>query len=135
MIRAISNHVSDFTPLLKENILASYEFAQIPIIQYANLEKELFCHGFYLKYLCEGNLDAQFKFPDPVKFLKTLLVMWEEELKKEPNSYSLKQACSDLEIEMDGESDHQDEIQKLMKMTMKLILMNKNFSLGHRGKQ
>ena len=108
MINRISNHISDFMPILKENILIRYEFVQIPFIKYKNLDSELFCHGFYLKYLSQATLHKDFTIVEPVKFLMKLLLQWENELKREPNSYSLVQASQALEVQLNPDGSLPD---------------------------
>ena len=63
MIEKIATHIADFTPRLKSNTRATYQYCAMPIVQYPQLENELFCNIYYLRHLC----DTQ-KFPDwPIK--------------------------------------------------------------------
>lgn len=59
MIEKIASHIADFTPRLRSNTRALYQYCPIPMIQYPQLENELFCNIYYLRHLC----DTQ-KFPD-----------------------------------------------------------------------
>ncbi|MEN2500373.1 MAG: DnaJ subfamily C member 13, partial [Marteilia pararefringens] len=102
MINKLSAHVSEFLPILNENILSIYEYVPIIKIEYPQLDKELFCHGLYLKYLCleKEKLSKQnFRFSNPIEFLRTLLKQWQDELLKEGNSAMYINACKVLELE------------------------------------
>ena len=70
MIQKIAYHLADFTPRLKSNVRALYQYCPIPMISYPRLESELFCDIYYLRNLCNDS-----KFPDwpilnPLKLLK-----------------------------------------------------------------
>ena len=59
MIEKVAVHIADFTPRLQSNTRATYQYCAMPVVQYPQLENELFCNIFYLRHLC----DTQ-KFPD-----------------------------------------------------------------------
>ena len=52
MIQKIAYHLADFTPRLKSNVRALYQYCPIPMISYPRLEAELFCDIYYLRNLC-----------------------------------------------------------------------------------
>ena len=63
MIEKIAAHLADFTPRLQSNTGALYQYCPIPVINYPQLENELFCSIYYLKQLCDT-----LRFPDwPIK--------------------------------------------------------------------
>ena len=63
MIEKIAVHIADFSPRLRSNTKSTYQYCAIPVIQYPQLENELFCNIYYLRHLCDT-----VKFPDwPVK--------------------------------------------------------------------
>lgn len=63
MIEKIAAHLADFTPRLQSNTRALYQYCPIPVINYPQLENELFCNIYYLRHLCDT-----LRFPDwPVK--------------------------------------------------------------------
>lgn len=63
MIEKIAAHLADFTPRLQSNTRALYQYCPIPVINYPQLENELFCNIYYLKHLCDT-----LRFPDwPIK--------------------------------------------------------------------
>ena len=52
MIQKIAYHLADFSPRLKSNVRALYQYCPIPMISYPRLEAELFCDIYYLRNLC-----------------------------------------------------------------------------------
>ena len=59
MIEKIAAHIANFTPRLQSNTRATYQYCAMPVIQYPQLENELFCNIYYLRHLCD-----QDRFPD-----------------------------------------------------------------------
>ena len=57
MIQKVAYHLADFSPRLKSNVRALYQYCPIPMISYPRLENELFCDIYYLRNLCN---DAKF---------------------------------------------------------------------------
>ncbi len=63
MIERIASHLADFSPRLRSNTRALYQYCPIPVISYPQLDSELFCNIYYLRHLCDTT-----KFPDwPIK--------------------------------------------------------------------
>ncbi len=63
MIEKIASHLADFSPRLHSNTRALYQYCPIPLVNYPQLENELFCNIYYLRHLCDTT-----KFPDwPIK--------------------------------------------------------------------
>lgn len=59
LIEMIRQHLGDFPLRLWQNTTARYEFCPMPGVSYKRLEKELFCHNYYLANLCDEN-----RFPE-----------------------------------------------------------------------
>ncbi len=63
MIEKIASHLADFSPRVHSNTRALYQYCPIPLVNYPQLENELFCNIYYLRHLCDTT-----KFPDwPIK--------------------------------------------------------------------
>ena len=63
MIEKLAVHLSDFSPRLRSNTRALYQYCPIAKIGFPQLAAELFCGIYYLKHLCN-----EVKFPDwPIK--------------------------------------------------------------------
>lgn len=66
MIEKIAAHLADFTPRLQSNTRALYQYCPIPVINYPQLENELFCNIYYLKQLCDTVRFPDWPIKDPV---------------------------------------------------------------------
>lgn len=59
-------HISEFAFRLTSNVKALYEFCAIPLIEYPQLEDELFCHLYYLRHLTDEEKFPNFPIREPV---------------------------------------------------------------------
>lgn len=66
MIEKIASHLADFSPRLQSNTRALYQYCPIPIVNYPQLENELFCNIYYLKHLCDTTRFPDWPVRDPV---------------------------------------------------------------------
>eukprot|EP00040_Diaphanoeca_grandis_P032411 m.196277 g.196277 ORF g.196277 m.196277 type:complete len:2301 (-) comp32615_c0_seq1:478-7380(-) len=121
MIQKVALHLADFTPRLRSNTRALYQYVPCPKIQYDELEDELFCGMYYLRHLCD-----EVKFPDwPIKdfvqVLKDILDAWKVEVDKKPQDMSMEEAYGILGLETDGQQMvNQSKVRKAyFKMSMK----------------
>ena len=66
LVEMIQQHFGDF-PKRLHHTTAKYEYCPIPGISYPRLEKELFCHSYYLRNLFQiGRLHNQSMYFDRV---------------------------------------------------------------------
>ena len=98
MMEKIATHVADFTPRLRSNTRALYQYCPIPTIQYPQLEGELFCNIFYLKNLCDTTRFPNWPIRQPVQLLKDILQAWKDEVEKKPPTMSADDAFFVLEM-------------------------------------
>jgi DnaJ family protein C protein 13 len=101
MIEKIAGHLADFSPRLQSNTRALYQYCAIPIINYKQLESELFCNIFYLKHLCDVVRFPNWPIKDPIQLLKDCLLTWKNELEKKPPQMSTHEAYDILELKAD----------------------------------
>jgi DnaJ homolog subfamily C member 13 len=59
LVDMIAQHLGDFPRRLFENNTSEYEYCPIPAVAYKRLQKEIFCHNYYLENLCDEE-----RFPD-----------------------------------------------------------------------
>lgn len=111
MIEKIATHIADYSPRLRSNTRALYQYCPIPPIQYPQLEDELFCNIFYLKNLCDSIRFLNWPIRNPVELLKDILEAWKNEVEKKPNSMSLKDAYEILGLDL-SESTEENQIRK-----------------------
>ncbi|KAI5693331.1 hypothetical protein M8J75_013933 [Diaphorina citri] len=96
LIGKIAAHIADFTPRLRGNNRAVYQFCGIPAVRYPQLEQEMFVNIFYLRHLCDTA-----KFPDwpinqPIMLLKDVLEAWKAEVERKPPEMSVDDAYEAL---------------------------------------
>ena len=70
MIQKIAYHLADFSPRLKSNVRALYQYCPIPMISYPRLENELFCDIYYLRNLCNDTKFANWPILNALKLLR-----------------------------------------------------------------
>lgn len=103
LIERIAVHVSDFSHRLTSNVKALYQYCPIPVIDYPELQSELFCYVYYLRNLCDRQHFPDWIIRDPIPFLRACLAAWFEELEKKPLVMSIEQACETLGLNSEEE--------------------------------
>jgi DnaJ family protein C protein 13 len=76
MIEKIASHIADFSPRLQSNTRALYQYCPIPIVNFPQLENELFCNIYYLKHLCDTQKFPDWPIKDPVRILLRKIIEW-----------------------------------------------------------
>ncbi|RNA25242.1 dnaJ -like protein, partial [Brachionus plicatilis] len=112
MIEKLAGHLAEFSPRLKSNTRALYQYCPIPIIVYPQLERELFCNIYYLRHLCDETRFGNWHIKDPVQLLKDCLMSWQIEVDKKPPTMSRDEAYDILEIKTDGVLPDESKIRK-----------------------
>ena len=102
MIEKIAGHLGEFSPRLRSNTRALYQYCPIPIIAYPQLENELFCSIYYLKHLTNESRFGNWSIKEPVKLLKDCLMAWKFEVEKKPPSMSREDAYGILGLKREG---------------------------------
>lgn len=67
LMEKLAVHVADFSPRLRSNTRALYQYLAIPAIRYPQLERELFCNIYYLRHLCDTQRYPDWPIKDPVR--------------------------------------------------------------------
>lgn len=80
LIEKMAAHLADFTPRLRSNPRALYQFCPVPTVAYPQLEHELFCHAYYLRHLCDTQRFPAWPIKEPVLLLRQLLDSWRREV-------------------------------------------------------
>ncbi|XP_043196340.1 dnaJ homolog subfamily C member 13-like isoform X3 [Amphibalanus amphitrite] len=111
MIGRIAAHLADFSPRLRSNTRAIYQYCPMPHVVYPQLESELFCSIFYLRHLCDTSRFPDWPIGDPVALLKDVLLAWKREVEKKPPSMSVDDALGVLGLEP-GQSHDQNHVRK-----------------------
>ena len=105
LVEMIRQHLGDFPRRLLQNNTAEYEFCPIPPLAYGKLKKEIFCHNFYLRNLCDEERFPDWPIAEPVKVFKACLEKFEEAVEEEGDAMdSVEIAVKLLELK-DGDGD------------------------------
>uniref|UniRef100_A0A8C8CS59 J domain-containing protein n=1 Tax=Oncorhynchus tshawytscha TaxID=74940 RepID=A0A8C8CS59_ONCTS len=107
MIEKIAAHLADFSPRLYSNTRALYQYCPIPVVNFPQLDNELFCNIYYLRHLCDANRFPNWPIREPVKLLKDALEAWKREVEKKPPSMSVDDAYEVL-ILPKGQGQHEE---------------------------
>jgi hypothetical protein len=83
LVEMIHQHLGDFPKRLWQNTTARYEYCPIPGIAYQRLEKELFCHNYYLKNLCNEIRFPDWPIAEPVEVFRACLEEWKLQLRRD----------------------------------------------------
>ncbi|XP_025080789.1 dnaJ homolog subfamily C member 13-like isoform X2 [Pomacea canaliculata] len=112
MIEKIASHLADFSPRLQSNTRALYQYCPIPIVNYPQLENELFCNIYYLKHLCDTTRFPDWPVRDPVRLLKDILEAWKKEVEKKPPTMSVEEAYAVLNMSISAGGYDESKIRK-----------------------
>ena len=120
MIQKIAYHLADFTPRLKSNIKALYQYCPIPLVSYPALEEELFCDIYYLRNLCDLSKFPDWKVANPLTLLKEVLLAWKLEVEKKPSSMTTSDALAILGLKMVSNTSEPPDESKIRKAYFKM---------------
>lgn len=81
LIEMVRQHLGDFPKRLWQNTTTKYEYCPMPGVAYKRLEKEIFCHNYYLHNLCDESRFPDWPIAEPVEVFRACL----EEFKKQIN--------------------------------------------------
>lgn len=81
LIEMVLQHLGDFPKRLWQNTTAKYEYCPMPGVAYKRLEKEIFCHNYYLNNLCDEVRFPDWPIAEPVEVFRSCL----EEFKNQMN--------------------------------------------------
>ena len=83
LVEMIRQHLGDFPKRLWQNTTAQYEYCPIPGIAYQRLEKEIFCHNYYLNNLCDEVRFPDWPIAEPVEVFRACLEEWKLQLRRD----------------------------------------------------
>lgn len=81
LIEMVRQHLGDFPKRLWQNTTTKYEYCPMPGVAYKRLEREIFCHNYYLNNLCDESRFPDWPIAEPVEVFRACL----EEFKKQIN--------------------------------------------------
>ncbi len=78
LVSMVHRHLGNFPERLKEHTTAKYEYCPIPAISYKVLDKELFCHNYYLNNLCDQERFPDWEVREPVTVFRACIQKWRD---------------------------------------------------------
>lgn len=70
LIEMVQQHLGDFPLRLFQNNTTEYEYCPLPGVAYKRLEKEIFCHNYYLENLCDEERFPDWPVAEPVEVFR-----------------------------------------------------------------
>ena len=86
MLSMLYQHVNPLPQRLKHNPTLLYDYLPIPAVQHEALLRELWCHNYYLRNLCDAARFPDWTIGQPVELLKAVMEAWREEREKQKNA-------------------------------------------------
>ena len=83
LIIMIQQHIGDFPDLLKQNTTAKFEYIPIPGVSFRRLDKEIFCHNYYLKNLTDEKRFPDWPIAEPVEVFRACLNEWKKQMSRD----------------------------------------------------
>jgi DnaJ family protein C protein 13 len=68
---------------LWQNTTTEYEYCPIPGIAYRRLEREIFCHNYYLNNLCDEKRFPGWPIAEPVEVFRACLEEWKLQMNRD----------------------------------------------------
>lgn len=82
VVEMIDQHLGEFPARLRQFTLAQYEYCPIPKIHFADLDKELYVHEYYLRNLCDEVKFPEWPIGEPLLVLRETIERWRTEMAK-----------------------------------------------------
>ena len=83
LIEMIRQHLGDFPSRLWQNTTSEYEYCPLPGIAYKRLDKEVFCHNYYLHNLCDEIKFPNWPIAEPVEVFRACLEEWKQQMNRD----------------------------------------------------
>ena len=107
LIEMIRQHLGDFPLRLYQNNTAEYEYCPMPGVAYKRLEKEIFCHNYYLHNLCDEARFPEWPISKPVDVFRACLQRFKDQIDRdESGEEALEKARAVLDLKVgDGSKE------------------------------
>ena len=125
LIEMIHQHLGDFPLRLFQNNSTEYEYCPMPGVAYKRLDKELFCHNYYLNNLCDEVRFPDWPIAEPVEVFRACLEQFKKQLDDDGTNSedALEKARQVLELE---EGDGSKELRKAYRKLARVYHPDKN---------
>jgi hypothetical protein len=108
LIEMVQQHLGDLSLRLFQHNIMEYEYCPIPGVAYSRLAKELFCHNYYLKNLCDEERFPNWPIKEPVELFRACLGVFTEKQNREESKEraEMEKARQLLQLE-DGDGSNE----------------------------
>ena len=115
LIEMIRQHLGDFPMRVWQNTTTKYEYCPIPGVAYKRLEKEIFCHNYYLNNLCDEHRFPDWPIAEPVEVFRACLEEFKKQMERDETEegQALESARKALDLKV---GDGSKELRKAYRM-------------------
>lgn len=106
LIEMTRQHLGDFPLRLFQNNGTEYEYCPMPGVSYPRLDKEIFCHNYYLRNLCDEARFPDWPVAEPIEVFRSCLEHFKKFLGEDgrSNEDALDRARQILELKVGDSS-------------------------------
>lgn len=83
LVEMVRQHLGDFPQRLWQNTTTEYDYCPIPGIAFKRLEREIFCHNYYLHNLCDEARFPDWPVAEPVELFRACLEEWKQQMNRD----------------------------------------------------
>jgi hypothetical protein len=83
LIEMVRQHLGDFPLRLFQNTTTEYEYCPCPGVAYKRLEKEIFCHNYYLNNICDEDRFPDWPIAEPVEVFRACLERFKQQVDRD----------------------------------------------------
>ena len=125
LIEMIHQHLGDFPLRLFQNNSTEYEYCPMPGVAYKRLEKEIFCHNYYINNLCDEIRFPDWPIAEPVEVFRACLEHFKKQLDEDDSTGedALEEARLLLKL---NEGDGSKELRKSYRRLARIFHPDKN---------
>jgi hypothetical protein len=123
LIEMIRQHLGDFSLRLNQNTTTQYEYCPIPGVAYKRLEKEIFCHNYYLHNFCDETRFPDWPISEPIEVFRSCLERFKKQVdyNKSTEDESLENARNILSL---SAGDGSKELRKAYRSLARKVCWN-----------
>eukprot|EP00934_Nitzschia_sp_Nitz4_P000945 Nitzschia sp. Nitz4//scaffold10_size219509//158366//167608//NITZ4_001449-RA/size219509-augustus-gene-0.252-mRNA-1//1//CDS//3329532983//945//frame0 len=125
LIEMVRQHLGDFPKRLWQNTTTKYEYCPMPGIAYKRLEREIFCHNYYLHNLCDETRFPDWPIAEPVEVFKACLEQFKKQIQRDETEQvvALQEAIKVLKMKP---GDGSKELRKSYRALARIYHPDKN---------
>jgi len=125
LIEMVRQHLGDFPRRLWQNTTTQYEYCPMPSVAYKRLEKEIFCHNFYLRNLCDEVRFPDWPISEPIEVFRSCLEQFKKQMHRDETDEeeAIQEAAKILDL---NSGDSSKELRKSYRMLARKYHPDKN---------